>query len=117
MTFNRKSVHSRQPLFSVVILQYRQRNYWQETVQSVLEQDYPRIQLIVSDDGTPGFPKRLVETYIREHQKRNVEDVVVRSSVVNGGTAANFDAALACCRGGTTSCSWTATTRCTRPMS
>lgn len=99
MTFNRKSVHSRQPLFSVVILQYRQRNYWQETVQSVLEQDYPRIQLIVSDDGTPGFPKRLVETYIREHQKRNVEDVVVRSSVVNGGTAANCDAALACCRG------------------
>lgn len=99
MMFNRKAVHSDQPLFSVVILQYCQRSYWQEAVQSVLEQDYPRIQLVISDDGTPCFPKRLIETYIREHQRQNIEDVVVRSSAVNGGTAVNCNAGLACCRG------------------
>lgn len=46
-------------LFSVVILQYKQPEFWKEAAFSVLKQDYPRIEIIVSDDGTPVFLKRM----------------------------------------------------------
>ena len=83
------------PLFSVAILHYKQPEYWKEAVLSVLEQDYPAIQLIFSDDGTPEFDGKSVESFILEHRSSNLVDWQVDTSVQNRGTAANCDAAVA----------------------
>lgn len=87
------------PLFSVVVLHYKQWEYWKEAVQSVLDQDYPRIQLVFSDDGSPGFSRKKVEEYIQSKKKKNIEDYVVLDNKINQGTASNCDTALRSCVG------------------
>lgn len=87
------------PLFSVVVLHYKQPNFWKETIQSVLEQDYKNIEIVFSDDGTPGFPIRQVKEYIHTHKTKNIKNVIVRTNNVNEGTASNCDNALALCSG------------------
>lgn len=87
------------PLFSVVILHYKQPFYWREAVDSVLVQDYPSIQLVFSDDSTPGFRKAEVEKYIRKHKRKNIKEVIISSNIENLGTAGNCDNAVALCRG------------------
>ena len=44
-----------QAVFSVILAHYCQPDYWKDAVDSVLNQDYPAIELIFADDGTPGF--------------------------------------------------------------
>lgn len=83
------------PLFSVAVLHYKQPEYWKEAVLSVLEQDYPAIQLIFSDDGTPDFDVKVVESFIMEHRTPNLVDWQVYTSTQNRGTAANCDSAVA----------------------
>lgn len=46
------------PLFSVVVLVYRHYEHLKTAVNSVLEQDYENIELIISDDGSPNFPAK-----------------------------------------------------------
>ena len=39
-------------LVSVIILSYNQLDILNETIDSILEQDYHNIEIIISDDGT-----------------------------------------------------------------
>jgi glycosyltransferase involved in cell wall biosynthesis len=41
------------PLVSVIIPYYRQERFLAETLQSVKQQSYPRVEIIVVDDGSP----------------------------------------------------------------
>ena len=40
------------PLVSAVVFAYRNLDEFEYTVQSILGQDYPEIELLISDDGT-----------------------------------------------------------------
>jgi len=40
------------PLVSICIPAYNHERYVQEAIQSVIDQDYPRIELVVLDDGS-----------------------------------------------------------------
>lgn len=51
------------PVVSIVIPVYNGMNYLREAIDSVLEQDYPHIELIVLDDGSTDDTRRILEKY------------------------------------------------------
>lgn len=86
-------------LFSVVVLHYKQLKYWEESVQSVLRQDYPAIQLVFADDATPEFPIQSVKEYIENNKHENLRSYIICRNELNAGTAENCDKALQYCEG------------------
>lgn len=51
------------PLVSIVIPAYNHANYLDEAIRSVLNQDYPNIELIVLDDGSTDNTRDVLEKY------------------------------------------------------
>lgn len=51
------------PLVSIVIPAYNHANYLDEAIQSVLQQDYLNIELIVLDDGSTDDTREVLEKY------------------------------------------------------
>ena len=51
------------PTVSVVICTYNQEDFVAETVESVLDQTYPHIEIIVADDGSTDATPRILESY------------------------------------------------------
>ena len=87
------------PVFSVVLAHYQQAKYWKDAVRSVLEQDYPAIELIFSDDGTPAFRAEEVEQYVLRHKRSNLVRFRVLAHRKNRGTVRNLNAAHTVCTG------------------
>ena len=52
-----------QPLVSIVTAAYNAAPYIEETIESVLDQDYPRLEYIVLDDGSTDGTRKLIERY------------------------------------------------------
>ena len=74
------------PLVSIVIPAYNHEKYVQECIQSVIDQDYPRIELIVIDDGsTDGTWARIQE--MRSACERRFERVVMETQRNQGCSA------------------------------
>ena len=86
-------------VFSVVVLHYKQLDYWRTAIDSILEQDYPAIQIVFADDGTPGFNDNDVKTYVAGHDRGNVIECIVLSPAANVGTTRNLNAADEACTG------------------
>ena len=81
-------------LFSVIILAYRNEQYLRCAVDSVLAQDYPALELIVVDDGSPSFDRAGVEAYIAAHQGPNLQRALVYQNPENLGTVRSINRAL-----------------------
>lgn len=88
-------------LVSVLVLSYKNTQGIYPTIDSILMQDYPRIEIILSDDGTPGFPSdaEKILRYITEHKRNNIERFYINSLKENVGTVRNMNSGLGFCRG------------------
>lgn len=82
---------------SVLLLTYKQEDFVAEAVRAAMAQDYPNIELVVCDDGSPD---RTVEFIERELKNCPPHISIVRAhSKVNQGFHANANRALAACTG------------------
>lgn len=87
-----------QPLITVITASYNSK-YLYEAIDSVLSQTYPKIEYIVTDDGTRGFEKEAVEQYIEQNQKNNIVSFQVIYHPKNLGTVRNLNNAMKVCTG------------------
>lgn len=55
-----------EPLVSVIIPTYNMKYYLQETLESILFQDYPNIEIIISDDGSSDGTEELINQYCND---------------------------------------------------
>lgn len=81
-------------LLSVIVLAYGHNDLLYETLDSVFMQNYPAIELIVAEDGSPDFVKEPVEEYITRHAKQNITNSQIIVQQNNVGTVRNINNAL-----------------------
>ena len=81
------------PLFSILVLCYKNQELLFGMLDSIFRQDYPRIQLVVSDDGSEDFDVEQVQKYIEMHKRSNIVDVIVRKNPQNMRTVRHIDLA------------------------
>ena len=86
-------------LLSVIVLTYKQKEYFYETLLSIFEQDYAKIELIISDDGTPNYNEEAVKKFVKENQGSNLVSFQIIHHESNVGTVRNINGALALTQG------------------
>lgn len=81
---------------SFIILTYKNFDGIFETIDSVFKQDYPDIELVISDDCSPDSEKMLdeIEKYINDNKPSNITNVVIRRGETNLGTVKNINEAI-----------------------
>lgn len=86
------------PLVSITVLTYNSSSYLEETLNSIKEQTYQKIELIISDDCSTDDTLKICEEWTERNKLRFV-DVRVLKVDVNTGVAANGNRARKNCRG------------------
>lgn len=82
------------PLVSVIVLCYRNFRYVYDAIESVLDQDYPNLEIVVSDDGSKNFPQSEIEEFIDKHKRKNITSVTVKHHEQNSGTVKHLNKAI-----------------------
>ncbi len=75
-------------VFSVAIINYNQYQTLFHTFDSVLDQKYPAIQLILCDNESCDFDKDAVQDYLNKKKRENIVDVVLYRQEVHCSDAA-----------------------------
>lgn len=60
-------------LFTIILTNYNNEKYIYEAIDSILEQSYDNIELIITDDCSKNFNKCLIEKYILNNKKNNLK--------------------------------------------
>lgn len=87
------------PMITVVTLTYKEFKYIYKTIDSVLEQNYEKIEYIISDDGSNNFPKQEIKEYIQNNKRDNIISFKILTSEVNNGTVKNINKAYKIAQG------------------
>lgn len=87
-----------EPLVSVCIITYNSSKYILEALDSVYNQTYQNIELIVSDDASKDDTIAITEKWLQNKRHRFV-DVKILTVPQNTGTAKNCNRALRACAG------------------
>jgi glycosyltransferase involved in cell wall biosynthesis len=83
------------PLVSVAIVTYQHHKFISECLDSVLEQGYEHLEIIIADDGSTDGTQDI----IRDYDRRFPGKFVLRLSPRNQGVTANCNAAHFACSG------------------
>ena len=90
-------MQSSQPLVSVVIPSYNHEQFVQDTIQSVIDQDYKNIELIIIDDGSKDNSVSNIQELITSCEKRFIRfEFRSRNNI---GLSATLNEALEWCEG------------------
>ncbi len=86
---------SNSPLVSVMIITYNSAHFIVETLDSVLAQDYPNLEIIVSDDASTDETCQILQEYHLQYP--NIVKPIFNK--VNQGITKNSNVALWACKG------------------
>lgn len=87
-------------LVSCVITTYNQKKeYLIEAIASIISQDYPKIEIVISDDGSKEFDESFIKEYIENNNKGNIKTITIIRNATNTGTVSNINRALKRCEG------------------
>lgn len=86
---------SSSPLVSVCIPSYNSARHIREAIQSVLDQDYSNIELIIVDDASSDSSREVIEESIL----KNTYPVIYKVNLANLGLAGNWNKALSLASG------------------
>lgn len=82
------------PLVSVNVITFNQASFLAETLDSILAQDYPNLEIVIADDASRDETPEIARAYA----KRDTRIKLVLSTK-NGGVVANCNRGLAACTG------------------
>lgn len=85
----------RLPKVSVLITVYNLAPYIRATLDSVLSQDYPNVEIVVADDASKDGSREI----LREYAEKFPERIVLVLNQINRGVTANSNSALQACTG------------------
>lgn len=86
-------------LVSCIVLSYKNFDYIYQTLDSILEQNYPSIEIILCDDCSDNFPRKDIEEYIKLKSRDNILNVIIFQLDKNVGTVVNFNTAIKMSKG------------------
>lgn len=86
-------------ILSIIVLTYKHDKLLFETLDSVLNQDYSYIQLIVAEDGAKEFDVDAVKNFVSANANSNLIDCQILHPNTNYGTVKNLNKALARAQG------------------
>jgi len=82
------------PLVTSIVLCFKKFDNLYEAIASVLNQDYPCIELIISDDASGNFPEKAIRDFIEQNKKDNIIETKIIINETNLGTVRNYNAAI-----------------------
>ena len=86
-------------LVSVLVLSYNNFKYMKECLNSILEQNYQHIEIIISDDFSSDFKKDEIEQFIMDNKKENIVNYVINQNSCNLGTVKNLNKSISLATG------------------
>lgn len=86
-------------MVSVITLTYKHYEKLLNTISSVLNQDWPEFEYIISDDGSGDFPEQIVAEYVEKHKKDNLKNFVICVNEHNLGTVKHLNSVIKKCKG------------------
>lgn len=81
------------PLVSVAVLTYNSSSYIIETLESIKAQDYPNLELVISDDGSIDDTCQIIEDWLGCNNEKFKRAILIRS-FRNKGTCKNYNQAV-----------------------
>jgi glycosyltransferase involved in cell wall biosynthesis len=85
---------SEQPLVSIALITYQNGPFLAESIESILGQTYPNIEVIIADDGSTDGSMELISKYAANHGR-----IKVLSALTNRGISENINIAFDHCEG------------------
>ncbi|MDO4973582.1 MAG: glycosyltransferase [Eubacteriales bacterium] len=79
------------PLISVLVVCYNNQQFIYECLHSIFLQTYPRIEVLIGDDGSSDFNGERLISWINGNVTPNVEKIAVFHNEENLGTVANLE--------------------------
>ena len=83
------------PLVSIAIKTYNQKEFLQESIESALKQDYDNIEIVVADDGSTDGTQDLLKSYDEKYPKK----FSLIFAKENQGIVKNSNALFFACKG------------------
>lgn len=84
-----------EPLVSIAIISYNQKEFLRECLESILLQDYQNLEIVIADDGSKDGTHEMLAEYSERHPGR----FVLRLSPENQGITRNSNLAHFACSG------------------
>lgn len=96
---NYSDIKCKEDLVSIILMSYNNENYIEDAIKSILDQDYPNLELIVADDHSMTIDNTQIIEYIKKYKKNNLSRVILIRNKVNLGCVSNLNKALCFIKG------------------